>query len=81
MISTTGGLLFGCQNIPLVPAPTFLELDANIQPLYLVIARELATLVMDGGFGLYNQWFLGDVNNVADLLLHDTDLTPDTLTP
>jgi hypothetical protein len=55
--------------------------DANIQPLQLVITQEMATLVMDGGFGLYSQWFPGDQNNMADLLSRDTDLPPDTLTP
>jgi hypothetical protein len=33
--------------------------DAEIQPLHLVITGEMATLVMDGGFGLYSQWFPG----------------------
>jgi hypothetical protein len=54
--------------------------DADIQPLHLVIAREMATLVMEGGFGLYSQWFPGDQNDVADSLSRDTDLHPDTLT-
>jgi hypothetical protein len=54
--------------------------DADIQPLQLVIAREMATLVMAGGFGLYSQWFPGDQNDVADSLSRDTDLPLNTLT-
>jgi len=52
----------------------------STQPLQLVIARELAMLVMDRGCGLVSQWFPGEQNVLSDSLSRDTDLTDHDLT-
>jgi hypothetical protein len=54
--------------------------DDDKQPIQLEIARAMATLVMDGGFALFSQWFPGSENDVADSLSRDTDLPCDQLT-
>jgi len=53
--------------------------DEEVQPLQLLIARALATLILDHNIGLYSQWFPGDENDVGDSLSRDHHLSADAI--
>ena len=49
--------------------------DDEIQPLQLLLARALATTVLNNTIGLYGQWFPGDENDVSDSCSRDHHLS------
>lgn len=53
--------------------------DAELCPTQLIVARQLASLVIQADCCLYSQWFPGSQNVVSDLLSRRFDLTDDAL--
>jgi hypothetical protein len=53
--------------------------DALLCPTQLIVARQLATLILQADCCLYSQWFPGSDNVVSDLLSRRFDLSDDAL--